>query len=155
MWVWVSIGAFCTAMSCVPLFLFGNPGPLIPLPVHTLLLVFVLGRGVFFVLPILFTIQFLVLSRRQNFLQIQMVFLMILWALTPLYFGVSWGYGLRYMGPLHTYSVFTIHILGLAILSGLAWIGFRKRSSSVNNVLNILLSFFIFWGAFPFLGELP
>lgn len=153
--VWVAIGAFIAALAYVPVFLIGNPGPLSPLPIYALIIFFIAGHSSILVLPVLFTIQFLVLHQRHNFLKIQAVFLAVLWVLTPLYFWGSWDYGMRWMGEFHTFAVFAVHVLGLAVLSGLAWIGFQKKSSAFNNALNILSFFFLFWGGFPILGEMP
>ncbi|MEO5613627.1 MAG: hypothetical protein ABIR04_01710, partial [Cypionkella sp.] len=87
------------------------------------------------------------------FLTIQAGFLVVLWVLTPFYFRGSWDYGVRWMGAGHTRMVFAEHIVGLALLSSIALIAFFKRSTSLNNFLNVAL--FFFWGAFPILGELP
>jgi len=152
---WVALGAFVAVLACIPVFITGNPSPISPLPIYALIIFFIAQQGVILVLPILFAIQFLVLHKRQNFLRIQAVFLAVLWALTPLYFWGSWDYGLRWMGEFHAVAVFAIHVLGLAMLSGLAWLGFQKNSASFNNTLNILSFFFLFWGAFPILGEMP
>ncbi len=153
--VWIVLGAFVAALACLPVFIVGNPTPIGPLPIYVLIIFIVTGMGAVLVLPILFAIQFLVLHKRQNFNKIQASLLMVLWALTPLYFWSSWDSGLRWMGVLHTITVFAIHVLGLAVLSSLAWIGLKKNSASLNNTLNILSFFFLFWGAFPVLGEMP
>ncbi len=153
--IWVALGSFIAALAFIPIFITGNPTPLSPLPIYALIILFVSGPGSLLVLPILFATQFLVLHKRQSFHKIQAVFLTVLWALTPLYFWGSWDYGLRWMGEFYTFTVFGIHVLGLAMLSGLAWWGHQKNSPPLSNILNILSFFFLFWGAFPILGELP
>lgn len=152
---WLTLGAFCSALAFAPVSLTGNPSVISPLPIYALFLLFIAGPGVFVVSPILFTIQFLALHKRQNFLRIQAGFLAVLWALTPLYFLSSWDYGLRWMGVSHTYSVFILHFSGLLLLSVLAVTGLQKQLSRLNNTLNITMFAFVFWGAFPTLGELP
>ena len=152
---WLLTGAVLAILSFLPLMSTGNPGPLSPLPVHTLALATILGiTGISILLPILFILQFLALHKRQNFLHVQTTFLVTLWVLTPLYFWLSMENGLRYLGARHVWSVATIHITGLILLSILALIALNKHPSIFNNVLNILLFFFFFWGAFPVLGEL-
>ena len=152
---WVAIGALVAPLACIPLFITGNPTPISPLPIYALIIFFIAQKGMVLVLPVLFAIQFLVLHKRPILLKIQAMFLVVLWVLTPLYFWSNWDYGMRWMGEFHTLAVFTIHVLGLAMLSVLAWLGFHKNSATLNNTLNILSFFFLFWGAFPVLGEMP
>ena len=66
-----------------------------------------------------------------------------------------WDYGVVWMGEDHTRLVFFEHVIGLALLSVLAWIALAKGTTSLANTLNIALFGFFFWGAFPILGELP
>ena len=152
---WLLTGTICAILSFLPLMLTGNPGPFSPLPVHTLLLATILGiTGIFILLPTLFIVQFLALHRRQNFLLIQLIFLAVLWFLTPLYFWLGLENGLHYQGANHVWSVTVIHMSCLVLLTALAFFATRNRSPAFNKLLNILLFFFFFWGAFPVLGEL-
>jgi hypothetical protein len=153
--VWIALGVFVAALAYVPLFLMGNPSHLSPLPIYVFLFFLLAGQGAILVMPILFAIQFLVLLKRKNFFKIHSFFLAVLWGLTPLYFWDSWDYGLRWMGEFHTATVFATHVIGLTMLSGLAWVGFRINSVPFNNALNILSFFFLSWAAFPVLGEMP
>ena len=121
----------------------GNPGALSPTPIYVMILVFIFGPAIFVILPALFALQFLALHKRQSFLKIQLVF----WS--------SWDYGLRWMGKTHTYTVFALHLSGLVLISLLALAAFLKSSSSLSKTLNILSFFFLFWCAFPILGEMP
>lgn len=153
--VWLVLGMLMSALASAPVFIIGEPTLLSPFPMHVLLLLFVAGSGATLVLPVLFALQFLILYNRPNFLMIQLIVLAILWVLTPIYFGGSWKYGLRWMGEVHTASVFAIHFVGLSVLSGMAWAGFRRNLAAFNNLLNIFLFSFLTWGAFPILGEMP
>lgn len=153
--VWLTLGAICAALTSLPLMLSGNPGALSPTPIYVMILVFIFGPAIFVILPALFALQFLALHKRQSFLKIQLVFLTIVWVLTPLYFWSSWDYGLRWMGKTHTYTVFALHLSGLVLISLLALAAFLKSSSSLSKTLNILSFFFLFWCAFPILGEMP
>lgn len=152
---WIVLGGICAGLIYVPMLLFPNAGIWNPVPFYALILLAIVEVGILYLLPVLFSLQFLILHKRHNFLRIQVIFLATLWALTPFYFWNTWEGGLRYMGEFHTRTVFAVHVSGLVLLSCLAWAAFLKRSSSLNNLLNILLFCFFFWGAFPILGETP
>ncbi len=152
---WYIVGAMVTALSPLPVFLTGGATPLSPLPLHTLLLLFLAGGWIVAIIPTLFVLQFWLLHDENTYLTAQIWFLGLLWVLTPFYFWSGLEFGLRYMGVAHVAAVFTLHVIGLILLSLLAWVAHRRHPSSLGKVLNILSFFYFFWAAFPIFGELP
>lgn len=153
--LWLALGSIGAAGSVIPPLVTGNIGPLSPIPIHTLILLFTTMQGAILILPVLFSVQFLILQKCRHFLKIQVGFIVVLWVLTPIYFLVSWGYGVEWMGLGHTKLVFAEHIVGLSLLSVLVGVAAWKHSVAIGSLSNVLLFFFFFWGAFPVLGELP
>lgn len=153
--LWWALGSIGAAGSVLPPLVTGNVGPFSPIPIHTLILLSMTMQGAILILPVLFSIQFLILQRCRYFLKIQIGFVAVLWVLTPIYFLGSWGYGVEWMGLDHTRMVFAEHIVGLSLVSVLVGVAAWKHSVVLINISNVLLFFFFFWGAFPILGELP
>jgi hypothetical protein len=69
--------------------------------------------------------------------------------------GAGWRYGLEYQGQGFTWGIIVINLVFMAIL----WVlwGASRRDASFSWRVNfgILLHYWLFWFAFPWLGELP
>jgi hypothetical protein len=75
--------------------------------------------------------------------------------LSVLYFAVGWQGGLRFQGASYTLATASINFTILIIL-WTWWLGLRQQASRACALLfATLLHCWLFWFAFPYLGELP
>jgi len=75
--------------------------------------------------------------------------------LSFLYFALGWAYGVRFQGVSHTLAVGVINLLFLLVLWGW-WLAIERRTSKTAALgFATLLHCWLFWFAFPYLGELP
>ena len=89
-------------------------------------------------------------------LRVRFTFLLgVATAFSLLYFVMGWQYGIRYQGAPHTLATAAINLFFLLALWGW-WLAIRQKASkpSASCVRNTA-SFWLFWFAFPYLGELP
>ena len=152
---WQAIGASVATFALLLNVILGTPSGISPQPVHVLLMLFSIGPFALFVPTSLFLLQFKLRLTAADFLFVQLLYLVSLWLITPFYFRHVWEDGVNWMGQAHTLTVSAIHIVGLIILTGLAGAVYRTRRSTYVNILNVAIFFFLFWCAFPYLGELP
>jgi hypothetical protein len=76
-------------------------------------------------------------------------------AFSILWFAEGWGYGTRYQGAAYTLASASINVLFLHILWGW-WLAIRRSASKAGALgFATLLHCWLFWFAFPYLGELP
>jgi hypothetical protein len=76
-------------------------------------------------------------------------------AFSVLYFVMGWQYGIRYQGASHTLATAVINRFFLLALWGW-WLAIRQKASKPNALaFATLLHCWLFWFAFPYLGELP
>lgn len=76
-------------------------------------------------------------------------------ACSVLWFGFGWSYGVQYQGTDYTAAVTAINAVWMAILWLLWFVMRRSASMAAVSIFSILLLCWLFWSAFPWLGELP
>jgi hypothetical protein len=134
----------------------GEPTVLGPFPVLTMLPAFFVRSGAVVVPILLFFAWNPGLFRGQEKVPKRSYWLLgTVIALSPMWFALSWTWGLHYQGARYTYTVCAGNVVWASLLVGL-FVGFRNREASfrTNLLLNWALFAWLAWYAFPFLGEL-
>jgi hypothetical protein len=76
-------------------------------------------------------------------------------AFSIFWFAAGWGYGIRYQGAAYTRASAAINLSFLLVL-WICWLAIRRRASKMGALgFATLLHCWLFWFAFPYLGELP
>jgi hypothetical protein len=76
-------------------------------------------------------------------------------AFSIFWFAEGWAYGVRYQGTSYTLASAAINFSFLLVLWGW-WLAIRRRASKAGALGSAtLLHCWLFWFAFPYLGELP
>ena len=79
----------------------------------------------------------------------------LLTVLSVLYFALGWQYGVRYQGTWYTLVTAAIN-LGFLLVLWVWRLAIRQRASKASALgFATLLHCWLFWFAFPYLGELP
>ena len=136
----------------------GVPTLWVPLPAALVLPIF-LGVPVIvtqFVMPLVFWIwTYQLFSGASEIPLRSTVALALLTLLTPTWFALSWAYGVEYQGPEHTQIMLVYNVLFLSVLWRI-WFSLRRKRTFWGSLLfHWVIAFWIVWGAFPYLGELP
>jgi hypothetical protein len=84
-----------------------------------------------------------------------LIFYAVLAALNVVMLIASWGYGLRYEGPVHTAVVATMSVVLSSCGLGLSAWARRRPSFARHFAAHWVLALWLAWCAFPYLGELP
>jgi hypothetical protein len=73
---------------------------------------------------------------------------------SAIWLSASWSYGIQYQGPNYTWTVTLINIVCIVALWS-CWFAWRRNASFSKRVgFGALLHSWLFWFAFPWLGEL-
>lgn len=153
--IWMFSGAVVIAAVASLLFSVGVMNPFVPMPFYMVMLAWMLSYSFIFVIPIIYLIEFKLLSDKNNFGKIILIAALLFSTLSLLYFWASWEYGIKYQGELHTKIVAIENIVGFSSLLVMAYIGIIKKSKIMQCSANLYLFFLLTWCAFPYLGELP
>jgi len=96
----------------------------------------------------------LVFSQREGLRPRYLIMLSLLTLLSILYFGLAWRGGIAYQGWIHTSLMVALNL----VFSAAGWILWAKSRSSAHRTTQLLagtlLHCWLFWAAFPFLGEI-
>lgn len=152
---WMFIGAVAIAAVSSLLLTVGVMNPLVPMPLYLVILAWTISYGFIMVLPLIYVIEFKLLSKRNNFGNILLIASLLFSVLGVLYFWSSWEYGVKYQGESHTRIVAVENIIGFLGLVILSYIGMSKESKVLQYSANLFLFLLLSWCAFPYLGELP
>jgi hypothetical protein len=152
---WMFIGAVAIAAVSSLLFTAGIMNPLVPMPLHMVILAWTLSYGLIVVMPLIYMIEFKSLCSRNAFGKIILAAALSFAILSILYFWGSWEYGIKYQGEAHTRIVAVENIVGFLALVILAYFGMRNNSKLLQYSANLLLFLLLSWCAFPYLGEMP
>lgn len=153
--IWMFSGAAAIAAVASLLFSVGVMNPFVPMPLHMVILAWTLSYGFILVMPIIYLIEFKLLSNRKNFGKIILITALLFSTLSLFYFWNSWEYGVKYQGELHTNIVAIENIVGFFGLVVLAYLGITKKSKIMQYSANLYLFVLLTWCAFPYLGEMP
>jgi hypothetical protein len=152
---WMIAGAVALAIVSSLLFTVGVMNPFVPMPLHMVMLAWMLSYGFIFVLPAIYLIQFRALSNRKNFGKVILYTALLLSVFSIFYFWNSWEYGLKYQGESHTKIVAVENLVGLISLVLLAYLGISRESKVLQLSANLYLFLLLAWCIFPYLGEMP
>jgi hypothetical protein len=83
------------------------------------------------------------------------ILLAIATACSALWLVGGWPYGLKYQGRTFTIGIIAINVILIAALWCVWLIARRTRSFGWRIAFGTLLNYWLFWSAFPWLGELP
>lgn len=133
----------------------GIMNPFVPMPLYMVILVWTLSYGFLAVMPVIYLLEFELLSQRSYFGKVVFVSALFFTALNAYYFSQAWSYGYKHQGEFHTNVVAAENLAGFASLIALAYFGISKNSKMLQNSANLLLFLLLSWCAFPYLGELP
>ena len=145
--------------AALGLVLSGVPTFFCPFPALTILPAFVLGKA-YWLAVMVPTLLFFAwnpgLFRGEiRFPTRTIVLLVLLTALSGLYFVASWKYGVEYQGAHLTRILCLVNGAWLLLLWVVLFGRARKSSFTTNLVLHWMLFAWLAWYAFPYLGELP
>ena len=145
------------AIFCVSslLFLVGVMNPFVPMPLHMVVMAWILSYGFLAVMPTIYILEFKLLSKRSYFGRIVLMSALLFAALNAYYFTQAWNYGYKYQGKFHTKVVAVENFVGFIALVVMAYFGMYKNSKKLQNSANLLLFLLLSWCAFPYLGEMP
>jgi len=137
------------------LLLVGIMNPFVPMPLYMVIMVWSLSYGFLIVMPVIYLIEFTLLSQSAYFGKAVLISAVFFTALNAYYFSQAWSYGYKYQGEFHTKIVAAENLIGFASLIVLAYSGVSRNSKKLQNFANLLLFLLLSWCAFPYLGELP
>jgi hypothetical protein len=141
----------------------GVPTMLTPLPLFSIVPYFALGdTGLWWSIPLIPIGTFVLLNFYQlrvtgpSPLPTRFAFLLgLVTAFSACWFVGGWGYGVQYQGLLFTLDSAVINVVFLLVLWSW-WFAVRRRASKAAALrFATLLHCWLFWFAFPYLGELP
>jgi hypothetical protein len=155
----VLAGTSLVIPASLGLFLTGGPTIFCPLPILTVLPLFVrLPPSVAILIPsLLFFVWNSALLRGAPVVPKRSYLLFgALVILSVVYFNLSWGYGLQYQGRRYTQGIALANAIWIALLIVLFALSRTQKPSFVFNLtLHWLFFAWLAWYAFPYLGELP
>ncbi|MBK8161798.1 MAG: hypothetical protein IPK65_01195 [Gammaproteobacteria bacterium] len=152
---WMFVGAAAIATVSSLLFSVGVMNPLVPMPFYLVMLAWILSYGFVVVLPLVYLIEFKLLSKRENLGVLVLIIASLFSVLSIIYFWGFWEYGVKYQGKMHTQVVAAENIVDFIALVVLAYLGMSRKSKVLQYSANLLLFLLLSWCAFPYLGELP
>ena len=153
--IWMLGGAALIAAISSLILSVGVMNPAVPMPVHLVVLAWIISYGFIVVLPVMYVVQFRLFYKSTNFGKFTLIIAIILSVLNIYYFWGSWEYGVNWQGDTHTKVVAAENVIGFTALIVLAYLGLMRNSKSLQYSANLLLFVLLSWCAFPYLGELP
>ena len=149
------LGAVAIVIVSLPLFKSGSMTPFVPMPLHMVIMGWVLSYASLLVLPLIYVTEVKLLGRIKIFGQIVFIIILAFAAISIWYFLVAWDYGIQWQGKSHTIIVAIENFVSFIFLFILAYLGIIKKSKKLQYAANLLLFLTLSWCAFPYLGELP
>lgn len=154
-WEWM-FGGCVAILGLSSLLLFvGVMNTFVPMPLYMVIMVWILSYGFLAVMPVIYLIEFVLLSQCTYFGKAVLISALFFTALSAYYFSQAWSHGYKYQGAFHTKVVAVENLVGFTSLIVLAYFGVSRNSKILQNLANLLLFLLLSWCAFPYLGELP
>ncbi len=153
--LWLAAGTLVLAILSGLMLSVGVMTPLVPMPMHQVLLAWILGYGFIIVLPLCYLISLPLLWRLKAFGNIVIFSALIFASLSVVWFSSSWEFGQKYQGLVHTRIVAIENAIGIAAVLFLAIVGLVRESLHLQTAAYFLIFVMLSWCAFPYLGELP
>ena len=153
--LWVFGGAAVLVALSSSLLWSGVMSPVVPMPLHQILLAWTTTFGFLVVVPAIYLITLWRLWNSKRFPVAVLVVSLALAAMSALYFVSAWDYGVRYQGLEHTRIVAAENAIGLVVVLSLALVGFRLGAVKAQLAAYFLIFAMLSWCAFPYLGEAP
>ncbi|WP_040306571.1 hypothetical protein [Agarivorans albus] len=123
-----------------------------PIPIYQVILAWIVSFFYLLFIPIIYLIEFKLISQSKHFLKIVTGLTFLLSLLSIKYFWVSWEYGYKYQGELHTKIVAIENLVGFSGVLGICFWAIKKESQIAGYVANLLFFSILAWCAFPYLG---
>ena len=152
------LGAIFVGLVAIGAMLSSWPRPSAPLPIVSVLLLWQTGLPVASILygPVLFLLWCWPLASGPPNIPKRSVWLFaILVVLSALAYGYGWDYAMEWQGSTYTWSVTTINVLIVALLSSFLIMNRRSPRHWTNYGFHILLFSWLVSYWVPYMGEMP